>query len=453
MNKTITAIATSNGVGAITIIRISGTESLNIAEKITNKNNDFFKPRYAHYLSFFNNKNQLIDKGILIYFKAPFSFTGEDVIEFQIHGGVGVSQALIETILNTTSNVRLAEAGEFTKRAFLNGKIDYSQVESIGELINTKSKEAVIQLGKQLKGDLADLVVEIREKLIEILAFTEVNIDYAEEDLPSDLTAQIKNNLNNIKLQLETLLWNSKKRFTLLEGFKIAIIGRPNVGKSSLLNTLLNYNRAIVSDVAGTTRDTVEEYFRLGTHLVKIIDTAGIRDNSEDKIENIGIEKSIQVVEEADIILALFDSSQKITKNDFKILNTLSEINKPKIFILNKSDLEQKIELEEIKKFNKDLLFISANSSNISELEKTLISTMDKNSVPEDSMILTSSRQENIVKNSLEHIEKAIIELDDELEIFAISINSAIEEISNISRPYYYEEMLNSMFGNFCLGK
>ncbi len=276
-NDTIVAIATANGIGSISIVRVSGAKALEIATKISKKNN--FQARLATLSTIYDSKNEIIDEALVIYFKAPFSFTGEDVVEFQCHGGVAISNMIVDEVLN--AGARLANPGEFSKRAFFNNKIDLTKAEAISKIIEARSADAVKLLARQLKGELTNFVDEIREDLLFMLAYTEVSIDYAEEDLPTDIYAQIENKMQKISLKLSNTLEASRRREGMIEGFKVAIIGKPNVGKSSLLNKLLNFDRAIISDIAGTTRDTIEESVRIGTHIIKIVDTAGIRDASD----------------------------------------------------------------------------------------------------------------------------------------------------------------------------
>ena len=284
---TIAAIATAHGIGSIAIIRLSGSDALAIATKLTKKEN--FSPRYATLTNIYDKNNELLDEAIVIYFKAPFSFTAEDVVEFQCHGGVVVAELVLQACLD--AGARLAEPGEFSKRAFFNGRIDLSKAEAIAQLIEAKSEDSAKILARQVKGELKEFIEEVREEIISVLAYSEVTIDYAEEDLPEDLIEQIQEKLNTLKEKLQKTLQASKARAGLMQGFKVAIVGKPNVGKSSLLNALLHYERAIVSDIAGTTRDTIEEQVRIGSHLIRIVDTAGIRE-ANDTIEQIGIKRS-----------------------------------------------------------------------------------------------------------------------------------------------------------------
>lgn len=443
-NSTIVAIATANGIGSISIIRLSGPKALAIAKKISHKEN--FQPRLATLVNLHDKSQNVIDEALILYFKAPFSFTGEDVVEFQCHGGVAIANMLINEILKY--DARLAQPGEFSKRAFLNNKIDLSKAEAISKIIEARSEDAVRLLAKQLKGELSDFVNEIREDLLFMLAYTEVTIDYAEEDLPEDILQTIEKKIDKTIIKLDNTLDASKRREGMIEGFKVAIIGKPNVGKSSLLNKLLNFERAIISDIAGTTRDTIEESVRIGTHIIKIVDTAGIR-NADDTIEKIGIEKSIQTVQEAEIIIALFDNSKECDEEDLRIIELLSQNPQKEIIkVLNKADLENKFDKSSIKNF----IEISTKQD-IKPLIKAIEKILDENT-HSDEMSLISKRQVNAVQNTLYNIENAKTPLETgELEFFAHYINEAILQISSITRPYENDEMLDVMFGEFCLGK
>ncbi|XPV69417.1 MAG: tRNA uridine-5-carboxymethylaminomethyl(34) synthesis GTPase MnmE [Halarcobacter sp.] len=442
---TIVAIATANGIGSISIIRVSGKNALPIALKLSKKTE--LKPRLATLASVYNTKNEVIDEALLIYFKNPFSFTGEDIVEFQCHGGIAISNIIMGEVIKC--GARVAQPGEFSKRAFLNGKIDLTKAEAIAKIIEARSEDAVKLLAKQLKGELTNFVNDIREDLLFMLAYTEVNIDYAEDDLPEDIFEQIENKLDKIKVKLSDTLEASKRREGLIEGFKVAIIGKPNVGKSSLLNKLLNFDRAIISDIAGTTRDTIEESVKIGTHIIKIVDTAGIRESS-DIIEQIGIEKSIEAINEADIVISLFDNSKTCDIEDEKILSLLKEnSNKEIIKVLNKSDLENQFE---ISKLEENYINLSTKE-NINPLIEKIENLLDSNTHSDD-MTLISKRQVDSVDQTLFHINESTIPLQTgELEFFAYHISEALENMSNITRPYENDEMLDVMFGAFCLGK
>ncbi|WP_459977316.1 tRNA uridine-5-carboxymethylaminomethyl(34) synthesis GTPase MnmE [Nautilia lithotrophica] len=440
---TIAAISTPNGVGAISIVRLSGDDAYEIAKKLTKKD---LTPRIATLCKLYDKNDELIDIGIVIYFKSPNSFTGEDIVEFQCHGGVVVSRIVLETLLDY--GARAALPGEFTKRAFLNGKIDASQAEAIAKLIETRSREGAKLLSRQLEGDLGKFVDEVREKLIEIMAYTEVFIDYAEEDLPETLGYEIEERLKKIESLLNHTLDVSKRREGMLKGYKIAIIGKPNVGKSSILNALLNKQRAIVSDIAGTTRDTIEEDIQIGSHLIRIIDTAGIR-AAKDEIEKIGVERSKEAIKEADIVLCVFDANE-FTKEDEEILEIIKNSDKDIIIVINKIDKGINIDLEKFKSY--PIVKISAKED-ISPLIESLKNILDSYT-SEDEHILISTRQIKAVEKALNAInESKEFLITGELELFSYQIQDAIKAISEITRPFEYDEMLDKMFGTFCVGK
>ena len=444
--NSIVAIATAQGISSISIIRVSGEAALYIAKKISHLEN--IKLRYAHLTSLYNADGTLIDQAIMIYFASPHSFTGEEIVEFQCHGGMIVAQEILDTIVSY--GVRLAEPGEFSKRAFLNGKIDLTEAEAISKLIEAKSVDAAKILAKQMKGELKNFVDSSREGLLKSLAYSEVMIDYAEEDIPDDIMQSIVTQLDNLSSQIQNIVEASHRRRGLIDGFKVAIIGKPNVGKSSLLNALLSYDRAIVSDIAGTTRDTIEEQVRIGSHIIRFIDTAGIRD-SEDTIEQIGIERSLSSVEDADVIVALFDASRVFDEEDEKILSILEGLEDKHIMVaLNKSDLEKVCDTKSLEKYV--LLEVSAKKSFV-KLTQKLEQLFDSIGDGEELMLI-SARQIEAVSKAKQSIIDAKYPLENgELEFFSYHLQEAVKAISSISKPYDSEEILDKMFGEFCLGK
>ena len=446
MHNSIAAIATAHGVASISIIRVSGEAALDIAHKISHLEN--ITPRHAHLTSLYTVDNDLIDHAIMIYFAAPHSFTGEEIVEFQCHGGLIVAQEILDTI--TSYGVRLAEPGEFSKRAFLNGKIDLTEAEAISKLIEAKSVDAAKILAKQMKGELKHFVDESRDALLRSLAYSEVMIDYAEEDIPDDIMESIRVQLDGLTEKIEQIVEASHRRRGLIEGFKVAIIGKPNVGKSSLLNALLSYDRAIVSDIAGTTRDTIEEQVRIGSHIIRLVDTAGIRE-SEDTIEKIGIERTLDSVEDADVIIALFDSSRAFDEEDAKILSILQDLeDKHVIIAVNKSDLDRLFDMTRLDAY--EVLEVSAKKSFI-KLTQKLEHLFD--GIGEgDELMLISARQIEAVtqaKNAILEAKEPL--LKGELEFFSYHLQEAVKFVSSISKPYDSEEILDKMFGEFCLGK
>ena len=447
MNDTIAAIATAHGVGSIAIVRLSGEQSLTIALKLSQR--QALQPRYATLTSLHHENGTLIDEAIVIYFQNPKSFTGEDVVEFQCHGGMIVAQSVLRACV--AQGARLAQPGEFSKRAFLNGRLDLTQAEAIASLIEAKSDDAARVLARQMKGELREYVENIRDSLLEILAYSEVVIDYAEEDLPQDVVDQIGHKLEKITNELSKTLESSRRRSGLMQGFRVAIIGKPNVGKSSLLNALLDYERAIVSEIAGTTRDTIEEQVRLGTHLIRLVDTAGIR-NAHDEIEKIGIERSIDAIENADVVVALFDNSRMSDDEDRGIIKLIERFRnvKPFISVLNKVDLPQKFETLLIEEYSPISLSCKSDTQ---ALVDALTQIMDYDNDSE-AMMLISERQITATTQAVKAIEEANEPLQSgELELFSFHINQAIRFISSLTRPYELDEMFDKMFGQFCLGK
>ncbi len=446
MLSTIVAIATASGIASISIIRLSGEDSLRLAKIISHR--EEITPRHAHLTSLYNKEDALIDHAIMIYFKNPHSFTGEDIVEFQCHGGMIIAQEILETLV--AHGARLALPGEFSKRAFLNGKIDLTKAEAIAKLIEAKSVDAAKILAKQLKGDLKDFIDESREAMLRATAYSEVMIDYAEEDIPTDILENIIKQLDALVLKIEKIVDASHRRKGLIEGFRVAIIGKPNVGKSSLLNGFLAKERAIVSEIAGTTRDTIEEQVRIGSHIIRLIDTAGIRE-AGDSIEKIGVKRSLESIKEADVVIALFDLSREFDKEDEKILELIDEISEKELIVtLNKSDLERKLSVEKLKKFNP--INVSAKNDFKHLIQKLEIFF---NSIGQDEeLMLISTRQIDAVQKTKEAILEAKEPLlRGELEFFSYHLQDAITALSSISKPYDSEEILDKMFGEFCLGK
>ena len=441
MSETIAAIATAHGIGSISIIRVSGERALEFGLKLTKKN---LNPRYATFCKLYNQKDELIDEAIVIYFKAPFSFTGEDIVEFQFHGGFSVSEILLEELIKLGAN--LAKPGEFSKRACINGKMSTLKALNIQDLILSKSALAAKIIARNMQGKLGELLEKIRSDLVKTLAFVETSIDYADEDLPQNLLFEIKTMCEENAKILEEIYTLSQSKKGLIEGFKIAIIGKPNVGKSSLLNSFLAYERAIVSPLAGTTRDTIEENFKLGSHLLKIIDTAGIR-KSEDNIEQKGVELSKKSLENADIILAVFDASKEEDEQDFEIYKLLKQSQKKIFYILNKCDLELKFKNQNAFDFIK----ISAKND-INPIKNALENYL--NTLDTDGIIVSSLSLIQACKNASEAIFRAKKLLDESsLELFAFELNLAIDELAKFTKDFNRDEILDEMFSNFCLGK
>ncbi len=446
MPDTIAAIATASGISSISIIRLSGDDACAVARQIAPKAS--FRPRYSDLTSLYNASGALIDYALVVYFQNPQSFTGEDIVEFQCHGGVVVAEEILDAVLHY--GARLAAPGEFSKRAFLNGKIDLSKAEAIAKLIEAKSVDAAKILARQLKGELGVFVQQSRDALLKALAYSEVMIDYAEDEMPEDILAQLLTQLASIAEHMTALVQSSRRRRGLIEGFRVAIIGKPNVGKSSLLNALLSYDRAIVSDIAGTTRDTIEEQVRIGSHLIRLIDTAGIRD-AGDQIERIGVERSLRSVAESDVVLALFDGSTTLDAEDQKIIDILeANPEKERIVAVSKSDLERVADISLLSDFEPIAVSVKEQFQYLADTLQERLDGIGEG----DELMLVSARQIEAVEHCAAEVLAAQTPLErGELEFFSYHLQEAVRAIGTITYPYDNEEILDKMFGEFCLGK
>ncbi|RDU52119.1 tRNA uridine-5-carboxymethylaminomethyl(34) synthesis GTPase MnmE [Helicobacter sp. MIT 01-3238] len=414
-------------------------------------------PRHATLCNVYDKGGILLDEAIIIYYKAPHSYTCEDVIEVHCHASDIIAQKVLQSCLHY--GARLARGGEFTKRAFLNGRIDLSQANAIAQMIATKDAYLQSALISQLKGSLGDFVREVREVLYFTLASAEVMIDYSEEDIPSELISDIHTKLESLRIRLAKIYDFSTTRAKIGNAWKLAIIGKPNVGKSSLLNAILLQERAITSSIAGTTRDRIEEEIIIDGSIVRLIDTAGIR-TSTDMIESKGIQLSLQALQEANIVLAIFDSSRLLDSEDTQVLDALSKNKKDKkiLAIFNKSDCKNVLKSQDIKHIENlcdESLAISAldverTAHTLQEKLKEIITKSNLNG----EVILSASYQLESLKASIANLDLALQRLDtSELELFAYHIKDTLESIGQITSPYTNEEMLDKMFSQFCLGK
>lgn len=444
-NPTIAAISTPLGGGAMAVVRLSGDRALSITQILTHQTS--FSPRHAT-LCYVYDGNEVLDEVVVIFFKAQHSYTREDVCEIQCHGGSIIAKRILELILE--NGAELAKNGEFTKRAFLKGRIDLSQAQAIGQMIQTKSLRAQKALARQLVGELSNFIHHARENLYEALAYSEVMIDYGDEDLPLDLLEKLARKIDAILERLEKILVYSLSRRGIFSGFKLSIVGKPNVGKSSLLNALLMQDRAIVSEIAGTTRDTIEECLNIAGVQVRLVDTAGIR-KASDEIERIGIERSKEAIEQSDIILALFDRSREWESEDSQIVEMLEDMgDKQVLAILNKSDLPAQIEMQKLDKFQ--CLTLSAKKKEIDALLEALSKMLSLQE--SDEILLSEAQQIQSLQKTITSLKQAKIELQNGvLEFFSYNIKDAISYIGAITQPYESSELLDKMFGEFCLGK
>lgn len=454
VNDTICAISTSQGVGAIAIIRVSGEEAVPIVNKIF-KGKDLNKvPSHTINYGFIIDKlGNKIDEVLVSVMLAPKTFTAENTVEINTHGGIASTNKVLELLL--TNGCRLAEPGEFTKRAFLNGRIDLLEAEAVMDMINAKTNTQRELAVNQISGKVSDLINSLRSDMVQIISNINVNIDYPEYDDVDIITNDILiPKISSLKERIEKILKESKDGKIIKEGIKTAIIGRPNVGKSSLLNALLDEDKAIVTDIAGTTRDIVEGQISINGILLNMIDTAGIRETS-DVIEAIGVEKSIKMMNEADLILFVLNNNEELT-DDIKVL--LKELNnKNYIIIINKSDLPKKLNIAEISVDKSHIINMSIkNKIGIEELKDKIIELFNLNQIEaKDLTYLSNTRSISILEDCLE----SIIEVENgvrnnaPIDMIELDIKSIWEKLGTINGTTYEEELLDEMFSRFCLGK
>ena len=456
--EAIAAISTPPGYGGIGIIRISGKDSFKIIEKIfkpKNKEKDKIKGYTMKYGKIFDFEGKIIDEVLVTYFVSPKSFTTENMCEINSHGGPIVVKKILELCLE--NGARMAEPGEFTKIAFLNGRIDLAQSEAIIDMINAKTEKEQQASINQLEGNLSNKINEIREDIMQKIVDIEASIDYPEYDIEEITKGELRKMLERVNIKLKELESNFEKGKLIKDSIKMAIIGRPNAGKSSLLNAILNQDRAIVTEYEGTTRDIIEEFIVIEGIPIKVIDTAGIRNKTEDKIEQIGIEKAKEIAKNADLVIYIIDSSKKIEEEDKEILKLLKD--KKVIIVLNKQDLNTEIseETEEIKKINKPKIKLSAlKKDGIGQLYKE-ISEMFRlgEIIIDDSVTVTNERHKEIIKNAQKNTNDSINSIDKNMpvDIIQISIKQTLEELGKITGNTVSEDIIDEIFKKFCLGK
>ena len=453
--ETIAAISTAPGLGGIGIIRITGDKAFEILLKIFKstkvKKIEDIVPNTIIYGKIYDD-SRMVDEVLVSFFKSPNSYTKEDLVEINTHGGSIVMKEILNLVLK--KGAMLAEPGEFTKRAFLNGRIDLTQVASIATILNAKSEEELRISGELLQGKLYNKVVNIKEKLMDILMHLEVNIDYPEYDTDEKETEEIVSTVTDILKDLKRFEATFDVGSKIKDGIKVSIIGRPNAGKSSLLNNLLNKERAIVTEIEGTTRDSIEEDLNINGINIKIIDTAGIRETDE-KVEKIGIERAITIAEKSDLIIAIFDISKPFNENDRKILDIISK--KESLILLNKYDLVKDIELpEEIKNTGKEYIYTSMLEKKGTEdviewiTKKTESLKINKN----NDIIIIHERQKKVITDVIEMIEQILKDLEIiPIDMVSENIRDVINKINELTGENVKEEVLNEIFKNFCLGK
>ena len=453
MNETICAIATSQGVGAIARIRVSGDTAINIVNKIF-KGKDLTKVKshtinYGHIM----DKDQEIDEVLVSVMKAPKTFTAEDTVEINTHGGISPTNKTLELLLE--NGCRLAEPGEFTKRAFLNGRIDLLEAEAVMDMINSKTENQRKMAINQIGGKVSDLINSLRSDMVQIISNINVNIDYPEYDDVDIITDNILiPKITNLKQRIEKILKESINGKIIKDGIKTSIIGRPNVGKSSLLNALLEEDKAIVTDIAGTTRDIVEGQVVINGIILNMIDTAGIRE-TEDLVESIGVEKSKKMIDKSDLILLMLNNNEQLTDDIKEIFEKIKDKNY--IVIINKIDLEKKLDINSLD-IDKDKIIKLSITENkgLEELKNKIIELFNIEAIEtQDPTYLNNSRSISILKNCLSAINDVEEGLKNNMPIdmIELDIKNIWEELGKINGTSYEEELLDEMFSRFCLGK
>ena len=451
---TIAAISTPKGEGGIAIIRISGDKSFEILDKIFIKKNPnadlgFYKLNYG----FIKDGEKIVDEVMAVRIKAPKSYTCEDIVEINCHGGTLVSEKVLELVLR--NGARHAESGEFTKRAFMNGRIDLSQAEAVMDIIQGKTEKSVSLSLDQLRGDLRDKVNEFKKALLDITAHVNVVLDYPEEGIDDPLPVELRDNLEKVYEEANRLIDSYDTGKKIKEGIKTVIVGKPNVGKSTLLNALLREERAIVTHIAGTTRDVIEEIINIKGIPLVLVDTAGIR-KTDDIVENIGVEKSKQFIEKADLVLLVLDASKELENEDIEVINQIKENKKKIIVLLNKIDLNKKINLEGHNLEN--IVEISAKDNiGIEDMQEKIYSYIVEEDVENSSekLIITNIRHKTALEKTKDAIRNIFetIDMGLPMDLISVDLKEALDSLSEITGEISSEDILDHVFGNFCVGK
>lgn len=446
MDDTICAISTALGVGAISIIRVSGNDSINIVNKIFDRDLTNVLSHTINYGHIIDN-NEIIDEVLISVMKSPKTFTCEDIVEINCHGGIATTNKILELVIR--NGARMALPGEFTKRAFLNGRIDLIEAEGVMDLINSKTEVGRKMAMASLSGKVSNMISDLRRKMLDIIANIEVNIDYPEyEDILVVTNDMIKDSVTNLKSELSKILKEALDGKIIKEGIKTLIIGRPNVGKSSILNRLLDEDKAIVTDIEGTTRDIVEGTVSLDGILLNIIDTAGIR-QTDNIVEKIGVDKSISLINEADLIILVLNNNEALNSDDLKLLESTK--NKKRIIFINKSDLESNISIDE------DVIYGNTlNNAGLDELKNKIKELFNMDNISNSDLnYLSSANQISTLKECLKRVEDIEIALENDLTIdmLEIDIKRIWELLGNLIGESYDEELLDNLFSKFCLGK
>ena len=448
MDDTIAAISTAQGVGAISIIRISGPKAFEIVSNIFSNKKFLEAPSHTIHYGYIVDNGKKIDEVLVSKMNGPKTFTCEDVAEINAHGGITTTNEILELVL--VNGARLAEPGEFTKRAFLNGRIDLTEAEGIMDLINSKTDKAREMALNQVSGEVSNLIRDLRNDLAGIISNIEVNIDYPEyEDTPVMTNNKVKNSLNSLEKKINNILEKSNEGEIIKNGIKTVIAGKPNVGKSSLLNRLLGEDRAIVTDVQGTTRDSIEASLVIDNIVLNLIDTAGIRDTS-DTVESIGVSKSLSLIDQADLVLFVLNYNEEMTADERMILEKIRDKNH--IIIVNKTDLEKKLDTSELD----NPIYISIkDDKNIDEIKDRIKELFNLEKIETgDLTYLTSARSKAILRQVLDSVSDVREGIDNyPIDIVEIDLKKIWNLLGDVIGENYSEELLDELFSRFCVGK
>lgn len=458
VEDTIAAISTSLGDGGIGIVRISGSRALEIL------NNIFVSPKgknvlnmksYTMLYGYIKDKknDEIVDEVIVSYMKAPNTYTKEDVVEINCHGGMVAVKKILTLVIK--SGARLAEPGEFTKRAFLNGRIDLSQAEAVIDVIRAKTDESMRLAMEQIQGKLSVKIRNVIDKLLNILAHIEATIDYPEDDIESIITRQLIRNADEIIKDIDELIKNADAGKIIREGLNTVIVGKPNVGKSSLLNMLIQENKAIVTEIPGTTRDIIEEYINIEGIPIRLVDTAGIRETG-DVVEKIGVEKTKEYVDKADLVIFMLDASKNLEEEDYIIIDLIKDKNK--IVVVNKMDMPQKIDIDYIKdRFkNTSIIYTSVKEDDgIENIKRNIVEIVYKGNISSKDVYITNIRHKNILENAKRSIENGIETLKSgiPLDCASIDFKDAYLKLGEITGDTVSDDIIDRIFSNFCIGK
>lgn len=455
MFDTIAAISTPRGEGGIGIVRISGSDAICILTKIfkpiSNKNiNELrnFSINYGHLY----DKDEIIDEVLVSIMKGPNTYTKEDIIEINCHGGFLITEKVLELVLK--SGARIAELGEFTRRAFLNGRLDLTQAEAVIDLIHGKTEKSISLSLNQLRGDLKEQIEILKKQLLDVAAHVNVVLDYPEEGIDDPLPDDLVDNLHNVVNTTDALIKSYNKGKMIKEGVKTAIVGKPNVGKSSLLNSVLREERAIVTHIAGTTRDIIEEVINLNGIPLVLVDTAGIR-KTDDIVENIGVEKSKELIDKADLVLFVVDNSRELDEEDYKIHD---RINADKVIgLINKTDVDTKLDITPLTKIKKWIKISALEKIGIDDMEKEIYNYIVSGQVEDSSqkLVITNVRHKSALEKTKQAVENIFetIDMGLPMDLIAVDLKEALDSLSEVTGEISNEDLLDHIFSNFCVGK